>query len=211
MAEDKYQDIFKRIDKQPEKLIVEEDFGFDSIMNNPILKPLSEANNRVYDLDEMIYKKLNDMVLDKKWISDTIGDIPEYSTSNFVGRVIKLNTDMTDVIKLQDLIIYSLKQAIKEINSIVKTKYGVIIDEQEQTQKPKEEPKIDYLGYLKGLSGKEGDAGVIAKHILDVCNSDNSGKSIDKIFSDVCVDCYKNETDKNKKKIISQILNMKLN
>lgn len=205
----------KLFDKQPEKL-VNEDITFDAIINHPILKTISEVTNRIYDLEEMIWKKGKDIEKDRAWIAEALSDVPEYTTSNFVGRIINLNHDMGDIIKLLMLSNSSLKKAITDINETVKEKYGVRASEEEVKERKVEEHRakkkleeIDYLGYLKSLIGND-DEGNIAKVIKERIENDNSLDTLKTKFEKVVVNYYKEEEDKAKKKIIGEILSMKI-
>jgi len=207
-----------QFDKKPERLVTEE-ITFDAIMNNPILRPISDVDNRISDLDEMVYKKGKDIEKDRAWITEVISDIGEYSTSNFVSRMIKSNNDMSDVIKLLMLEVSSLRGAIKEINNIVISKYGVKVDEEPievikttlpVTPKIKHKEEFDYLQYLKTIIELGGTESEIAKIIKERIENDSTPELIKDKFERIVINYYKEEEDKTKKTIIGEILALKI-
>ena len=189
------------VDSKTPVPIIDDDLSFDSMIINPILKPISEVNTKIIDLEEMIFKKTQDMEKDKKWIDETYEDIPEYSSSVFINRIVKLKEEMTDILKIQDLEIASLKLAIKEINNLVKEKYG-IWKEKSSKDKDIKVSSVDYISYLNSIQGESEE---IAKVAIQKMGSDNSKKR----FDEVLVSMYKQEEDKKKKEFIREF--MKLN
>jgi len=204
----------ERNDKPPQH-IVDDDLSFDSIMLNPILKPIAQVDNKIQDYDEMLFKKIKDMEKDKAWIDEAFDSIPEYSTSNFVARIVKLKDEMVDIVKIQDLEIASLKMAIKEISLTVKMKYGLleeheVHEEHKRVEKKKKEESFDYLAYLQSIIVKDGIYGQIAKVINERMEADTSKDTIGVKFDKATIDLFKQEEDKEKKKIIQEILALKL-
>lgn len=193
--------------------LVNEPYTYENIVNNPILKPISEVDKSIRDIDEMIYKHLVDAKREKEWINQAIIDIPAYSDSQFVARLIKLSQDTQQVIKLQDIQIRSLKRTIQEIVDIVREKYGVREEEQEEEKRSyrKKEERLkedeEYREYLVSLNSKEDPlVREISKRILEIFDADNFSKNEKQRFNSACATYYKEEADKLKKDIAIKII-----
>jgi len=183
-----------------EKLI-EEDYTYDNLVNNPILKPISEADKTMMDLMEMAYKKFLDAKINKDIINKTITDIPAYQTSAMVAKLLKFNSEVEDIIKLQNLQIKNLRECIKSIYQIVLNKYGVYKEEEKIERK-----KINYEIYLNDLLKKD-EIKEFATLILKEFKKDKNTNEKRK-FENACGDVFTKESDKNKKTIIAKIMRM---
>jgi hypothetical protein len=200
---------------EPTQRLIDEPYSYDNVMENPIIKPIAEVDRSLRDLDEMIRKKLIDSIKDKKWVNETIGNVPEYSDSPFISKLIKLVQEIHDIIKFQDIEIKNLKGCIKEMVEINRQKYGVIVEEKGEevlVEKVKTIiPEGSYINYLKKLAeSKKENISEISKKVLEFFESDKTSKD-DKIrFEDACMQYYKEEVDKTKKQILSKILRMEI-
>lgn len=191
--------------------LISEPYTYESMVNNPIIKPIAELDRSLRDLDDMINKKLIDSKRNKSWINAAIEDVPSYQDSPFVSKLIDLTKDTQDVIKLQDIQLKNLKAAIKEIFNIVKTNYGVLINEEKETYTEHEEisQEKDYKAYLQKLiESDDEELSGIAKSIDNLFKNDNVNKDEKRRFENSCAEIYKNEAEKSIKEIATKILRM---
>lgn len=190
--------------------LVSEPFHYDNIVNNPILKPISETDRSLRDLDEMVYKRLINANNDKKWINKVITEIPFYEESQFVSRLIRFAREYDDLIKLEGLKNKNLKKCIREMVNIVKERYGVRMEEEGKFFEPETIiPEEGYEKYLEKM-GKHSEEKIanVAKEIIKVFKTDNTADDIRDKFENACMGYYKEEADKNKKNIASKIMRM---
>lgn len=188
------------ISLKPKKLI-DIDYSYENLINNPIIKPISEADGILKNLMEMSYKKFLDAKKDKDFINKGIESIPAYQTSNMVGRLIKFNSEVEDIIKLQNLQLSILRECIKEMFNLVMEKYGVYKEEK------KEVKQINYFEYLNSLLERGDNSDCIE---LIIAEYENQKEIINekKRFELSCANVYSKEEDKNKKTIIAKIMRM---
>lgn len=194
--------------------LIHEPYSYDNIVQNPIVKPIAEADRSIRDLDELIYKKLTDAIRDQQWVNSVLNESPFYEDSGFVARLIKLAQGTQDVIKLQDLQLKTLKECIKEIHELVEQKYGVRVSESGGAtyQEVKLEfPEGMYLNYLNKLTSN-GDEKIsqIATEILKLYEKDNDSKTERRRFEVACVAHYKELIDKVDKDIAAKIIRMEI-
>lgn len=199
------------------KPLVSESYDYENIINNPIIKPIAETDRSNRDLTEMVRKKVLDAIKDKAWLNSVIGDIPEYSDSPFITKLIKLADDTQHIIKIQDLKNRNLQNCIREMVTLVRERYGVLdvssgISQKEKYVEPEE--KIPFGGYIEYLemiveNGTE-DSVEIAKKILEFYKKDKVSKTAKDKFETASVSCYKDESNKKKRKIAENILRMEL-
>lgn len=178
--------------------LIEEDYSYDNMVNNPILKPIAEADRTISDYIEIIYKKVVDATNRKKSINKKIEDIPAYQTSNMVGEILRLNAEYDDIVKLKDLQILKYVDCIREMYKLVNEKYGIYKEE------VKEKKQFDYKDYLNSISDKE--AKDYAKLILKEFEEDKVTTNQKKRFEIACGEIYSKESDKNKQTIIAKIM-----
>lgn len=197
--------IFGKLNDKAEPL-VNDLLTFENILNNPVLKPISEAEKRKTDIEDMIAKKLTDIKRDKQWLEEAINDIPVYSDSGFIGRLLKVNADMTDIIKLQDINVDILKNTIREMMDIIKQRYGIL--EAEDISIPaKEQGSKDYKLLLEEEVNSSSDIKKeVASAILELFMGDNRQIPDESKFKDACISYYQNEQNKEKKKCVAPLM-----
>lgn len=186
--------------------LVEEDTSYDNLVANPILKPIAIVEKTINDFDEMLNKKLTEANRDKDIVDKILLSSPLYGDSEIFLKMRKINECTSDIIKMQDIIIKQLKDTIREINELVKIKYGLLIEEIPNTSK-REEPIYPEF-YLEDLRDNSEDEEVreFARKILEVYKTMPIDSKVVNRFEDACAAVYKDETDKRRKIIVSNIL-----
>lgn len=195
--------------------IVPEPYTYENIYQNPILKPISEVDRSLYDIDEMIDKKLTDAKRDREWITTALNDNPEYSDVAFIARLLKLVQEVDDVIKFLILEKRNLRECIQEINEIVTQRYGVKVSQQGDSLKVKvHETKIPegserkYLEKISKHSDKK--TAEIAMKLLEDFDKNIDEEDLSKRFYQICGRGYDEFKDKKDKDIIAKIVRMQL-
>lgn len=189
--------------------LINEPYTYDNMMNNPIIKPISEVDRSLRDLDEMINKMLIDSRRDKQWVNAAIEDVPSYQDSPFVSRIIELTKNTQNIIKLQDIEIKNLKNAIREIVEIVKEKYGVRVDEEQYADVETIVPEQNYGNYLlKLMESGDRELAEVAKQIKGVFDRDRVSRDEKQRYQNACAEVYKNEAEKPIKDMIARIMRM---
>lgn len=192
-------------------------YTYQNIVDNPIVKPVSEADRRIRDLEEMIYKKSGDIKKDQEWISANLKEFPVYSDSLFISKLLKLFYESSDIIKLQSLQMKTLKSCITEIFEIVSEKYGVKVSTPRQSGEtvkmklPKETiPEGSERNYLEKLSqNKNQKISKMASEVLaefDSCDDADDKKRFQISIGKV----YGTKKDDEEKKIIGSIARMEI-
>ena len=202
----------------PFEPIIEEDFSYESIVQNPILKPLSELDKFNYDLEDMINKKLSDIKRDKQYVDSNYNSITAYSESPFCSTQQRLFVDIQDLLKLQDI---KNRRLIEAIVDIVKRKYILLeksasnqIDYDSHSNESDEKIEegnfeINYKGYLQKLTRsanevlKKCSRQILALYVENRTNKPNKEK-----FEMACAH-YFQIADENEKKIIPFITQLK--
>lgn len=184
------------------KQLIDEEYSYENIIKNPILKAIAETDRTLIDLMEMAYKKTIDASKDKKEINEIIQDIPAYQTSNLVNKLIRRNQEIDDLIKIQNLIIRNLRRCIKEVYSEVIKNYGVNKKEVEGVQ-----VEIDYLGYLTNLLNKDDFKKKYIQLILNEFKNDKSTIEDKRKFVVACGKVY-SKMDEKGKIIVAKIRRM---
>lgn len=200
MTEVKEKNIYEQL-KNTDKFIVE-DLSFDSIMQNPVLKPLAEINRTILDLEEMNNKRLTDADRDFKWCDAISQEIPRYSESIFISRLWRLHSITGDIVKTQDIEIKTLKRAINEMLEIIRKYYGVIAEEEKKTVKKDSFNYEDYLSKL--IKESDQDSMDILKNIYTNYLNERGEEKIR--FENACAKIFKEEENKDKKLFISKVL-----
>jgi len=107
--------------------IYEGDLSFESIMKNPILKPLAELNKIYVNFELIIIKALQEYEEEKKIIDGMIEKVPKYSETIFVGRIQNMIREMKTLIHAHDVQKESMKKAIYEMININQDNYRLIM------------------------------------------------------------------------------------
>jgi len=187
-----------------------EPYTYDNIINQPILKPISETDRSIKDLQEIVNKKLIDIDVAIKWVNETSHDIPIYQESPYVSKLFKISEDTQDIIKFQDLQIKNLKRCISEIVEIVRKKYGVLVLVKEKENVSEEEGI--YSEYIdKVLNNPDEIIVNIAKEIKKNLEEDQTEYDEKTKFHNACIKYYKDEADKKKKEIAGRIMRIEIN
>jgi len=195
--------------------LVEENLDFESIMNNPILNPIAQADKSLLDLDEMIHKKYTDISRDKDWVDAVAKECPIYNDSEFVSRLYRAFDKSSDVIKLQDLELKTLRNVVREILSIVKVNY--MVSEKPVNTPPaikkeieKKQEEFDYVHYLESLKESHDDnVKSLSTEILDLFLTNTQKMTNKRKFELICSQVHKAQEDNERKKITSLIINLK--
>lgn len=205
-GETKYEDEMKPL--------VNESFSYDNIVNNPIIKPIAEADKRIRDLRAFLYKRLAEMNRVKMEVNATLLNVPEYQNSLFVGKLLNLIKDASDIVMFQDQELKIFINCINEMLEINNKKYGVLVEEvvevKPQDSKEKAET-IDYKSYLEGLiSNQDKDISDATKKILAVFDEDKTTPDEKIRFQNACTKVYKDEEDKQRKTKYAKIIRMEV-
>ncbi len=190
--------------------LILEPYTYENMMQNPIIKPIAEADRSLRAIEEIKWKKLIDANKDQDWVESKYDTIPRYSESPFIARLTKTNQELGDIIKLLNLQIKTLRECVTEVFDGIMDRYAVKIGN--STEHKEIETKIPfggYTNYLTKLSEKEENTGLIAKRILEEYNKSKELNE-DKKFQGACTDVYAKETDKPTKKIIGKIIRMEI-
>jgi hypothetical protein len=192
--------------------LVNEPYTYENMVNNPIIKPISETDRSIRDLEEMEYKKLIDIKRLKDKINSVIGDVPSYQDSSFIADLIKLSQCMDDVIKLQDIMLTLCKGCIKNIHKDVQEHYGVKQGEAEEYVEPTSViPEGSILAYLEKLSNNPDEKiSNIAKEIKDIFIKTTRGKDDQEKFQSAGIEYYGKTLEKDKRKIAAKIVRMEI-
>jgi hypothetical protein len=192
--------------------LVNEPYTYENIVNNPIIKPISECDRSLRDLDDMIGKKLADIRRLQLKINAVINDAPSYQDTAFVSDLIKLAQSMDDVIKLQDIQFANTKSCIREMNGEVKKRYLIKFDDEEEPVEPTTIiPEGSIEGYLTRLINNYDEViKGIAISIKEVFSTTAKGKDEKEKFDNATYEVYSKENDKSKKKVIGKILRMEI-
>lgn len=189
--------------------LISESYDYENIVNNPILKPISECDNAVRDLEEMKIKTLNDSKKVKAWINQVLVENPEYNNIYFVAQLIDLLKKFDWVVKIDDLQIEKYRNCIQEDYKLVMSNYAVKGQGDDDKyynpeSKVNKESEFDYL--TKVSNNEDPKVAEICKLILENYNNDKSNKDSKKKFNDACLKLYQVEIDPDKKKIMAKIL-----
>lgn len=196
----------------PEPL-VKDNFDFEAIVKNPILKPIAEADRSIQDMDKMLWKNLTDSTRLKDEINLMLEEVQEYGDVQFFQLLMKYIDRIESIVKIQDIKDKTMRRVIKEMHQIVITTYG-IRKEFDYASKPPvtilaKSVKFDYYEYLKKIKEETKDENVklVTKALIGVYDKEGHDKTSEKAFKTLNVDLYKKEdTTKEMKTIISSIM-----
>lgn len=186
--------------------LVNEPYNFENIVNNPIIKPISETDRGVRDLEEIKIKKLIELNAEKKKINEALLETPEYNEITFVGTLLNMVSMISDVMKMQDLQMKKYVECIREINTLIRQNYQI----EDSNGQKNNILNVDYSAYLNKLLSNED------KIIVEVCNlilkefKINNNPDMIKRYEDSCMKIYKEVEDKTKKQKIAKIMRMEL-
>lgn len=163
------QDIEQEL--QQIKKIYDGDLDFNTIKDNPILKPIAEINETFINLELMINKALAEYEELQEEINKMVEDNPVYSETMLMSKVQNFKVLVKQIIFSQDLQKTNMIDKINEMVGIVDEEYDIRGNEEiiikpktteklEETKKahtetPKEEQKEDVFEKLKKIAGKE--------------------------------------------------------
>lgn len=185
----------------PKQKLINEDYSYDNILGNPIIKAIAEADRTIMDLTEMAWKKHLDAKKYKDLVNAGLQDIPAYQTSAMIGKLIRLNSEVDDIIKLQNLQIKNLRRCITEVYDLVLEKYGVLTEDKKKVK------NIDYNNYLQDLTTDEKLKGIV-NLILSEFQKDKTTINEKKKFELACANIYSKESNEKNKIIIAKIMRM---
>lgn len=203
-------DIDEKQEEIQIKPLISDPYTYENIINNPIIKPISETDRNLWDIEEMLRKLLIDANNDKKFINQILIDAPEYGETVFVSRLIKLVQGTQNIIKLQDLKERNYKRCIVEMMEILKSNYGVRIDEKKSVVPETILPEGSYIKYLEKLSSSTDEIiSEYSKKIIEIYNKEIE-TNLQKRYEISCTKVYAEEKDRKKKQMIAKILRMEV-
>lgn len=127
---------------QIEPLYNEKSLDFNTIKNNPVLKPLSEINNGYVNMELLINRALWEYQENKIQIDNMIEANPKYSETIILSKFQSILGYVKQIIQAQDIQKENMKRAINEMVKIVEQEYGILEDEPVTTKKTNQkEPK----------------------------------------------------------------------
>ena len=185
--------------------LISESYDYENMINNPILKPISECDKTTRDLEEMKIKTLKDSKKVMAWVNQTLHDNPEYNNIYFVSQLIDILKKDSFVVKIDSLQIDKYRDCIVEMYKLTMSNYAVRGDD-EKYYKPesKKENELDYL--TKISSHEDPKVAEISKLILENYKEDEDNEDSKKRFNDACLKLYQHETDLDKQKIMARIM-----
>jgi len=211
MAEDNLFDSKEELKAEAPPL-VSEPYTYENMVNNPIIKPIAEADRSLRDMEEMEYKKLIDIRRLQLKINSVIEDVPAYQDSSFVADLIKLSQNDDDVIKLQEIMINILKTCISRMHENINKYYGVKLGESEEYVEPAPViPEGSVTAYIDKLCGhKDEKLCKVAQEIKEIFSKTTKGKNDQEKFENAGIEYYSKEPDKEKRKIAARIIRMEV-
>ena len=192
--------------------LIDEPYTYENMVNNPIIKPISETDRSLRDLDDMVYKKMIDIKKLKEKVNATITDVPSYQDSSFVSDLIRLTQGMDDIIKLQDIQFTNTKECIKKIAHEVKERYYVKIEGGEDYAEPTTViPEGSVPNYIDKICSDSNEmVSEIAQKIKEIFSGTIKGRNDKEKFENAGVEYYSKELDKEKRKIAAKIIRMEI-
>jgi hypothetical protein len=192
--------------------LVPEPYTYDNMVSNPIIKPISETDRSLRDLDEIEYKKLIDIRRLQEKINIIISDVPSYQDSSFVADLIKLAQSMDDVIKIQDIEISVLKDCIRKVHNEVHERYYIQIEGKEEYVEPESViPEGSVANYLDKLcSNTDLNISAVAQAIKDLFIK-KEGPNEKENLQNAGIEYYQKEADKKRRQIAARIIRMEIN
>lgn len=124
-----------------EPLYNEKNLDFETIKNNPILKPLGEINNGFVNMELLINRALWEYQEDKKQIDEMIESNPKYSETIILSKFQSILNHVKQIIQAQDIQKENMKRAINEMIKIVGKEYGILNEEASITRNIRKEEK----------------------------------------------------------------------
>lgn len=112
-----------------------EKLDFNTIKNNPVLKPLSEINNGYINMELIINRALWEFQENKIQIDGMIEANPKYSETIILSKFQNILGYVKQIIQAQDIQKENMKRAINEMIKIVEQEYGVLEEEPVSTKK----------------------------------------------------------------------------
>lgn len=131
---------FKSILTNPEitlEYIYSGDLSFDSIRDNPILKPISEVNKNYCDLHITATKAILEFEDEYKKIQELEIINPRYTNTVLMATIKNIITSLKTVVHSQDLCDIGMKSVINEMIGISGSKYKLMDDDSERIAKIK--------------------------------------------------------------------------
>lgn len=117
------------------------DLDFNTIKENPILKPIAEINETFINLELMINKAFIEYQEIEEAINEMIKENSVYSETILMSKIQLLKNNVKQIIYSQDLQKTNMKSKINEMIKIVEEEYDVRRDEEEIIFDPKEKEK----------------------------------------------------------------------
>ena len=114
---------------QIEPLYNEKNLDFETIKNNPVLKPLAEINNGYVNMELLINRALWEYQENKIQIDAMIEANPKYSETIILSKFQNILNYIKQIIQAQDIQKENMKRAINEMIKIVEKEYGVLNEE----------------------------------------------------------------------------------
>ncbi len=153
-------------DKEISKItsIYEGELDFNTIKDNPILKPIAEINETFVNLELVINKALIDYQEIEDEINKMVEENPVYSETMLMAKIQSLKVNVKQIIHSQDLQKANMKVKINDMIKIAEEEYDLrgtedIIQPEpkpETTEETKKEiPEEDVIKKLKKIAGEE--------------------------------------------------------
>lgn len=120
---------------QIEPIYNEKNLDFETIKNNPVLKPLSEINNGYVNMELLINRALWEYQENKTQIDEMIESNPKYSETIILSKFQNVLNYVKQIIQAQDIQKENMKRAINEMIKIVEKEYGVLSEEEPTLKK----------------------------------------------------------------------------
>jgi len=144
MEETKHKSILINPEIKLEYIYNEKNLDFDSIKNNPILKPISEINKNCCDLNLTSIKGVLEFEEEYKKLQELELINPRYTTTVLMTTINKIVNIIKTIIHSQDLQIISMKKTINEMVCINDDKYKLIDNEKEKIEKIREDLRKEF-------------------------------------------------------------------
>lgn len=122
---------------------------YEEILENPILKPISEINNSFITLELLINRALWEYEENKKQIDKMIEINPKYSETMILSVFQNIISHIKQIIHAQDLQKENMKEAIEKMVKISKKEYALLNKEDDykklgkEVETPKETEKVE--------------------------------------------------------------------
>jgi len=148
-------DIKEQLNKEEIDQIYEGELDLNTTLQNPILRPIAEANKSYTSLALLILKSLYDYEESYQVIKEMIDENPRYAETMIITKVMNLISHVKQIVRSQDIQIDNLKNTIQEMININNSEYTLISKGEEEVIDLPQKSSTEVFDDIKKIAEEE--------------------------------------------------------